>query len=188
MRALALEHWRSDAFAVFGEVLAERQIAVDRVLVSDVVSLPDWNAYDLMIAMGGPMGVYQESEYPWLVGEKRAIREAVQAGRPFFGVCFGAQLLASALGADVYRGHSPELGLNPVFLTEAARRDPLFRAFRVTSRFSSGTRTPLTCRREPSASPARRATATRRCALGESPMESSVTWRSRPRTSGDRSR
>ena len=129
MRALALEHWRSDAFAVFGEVLAERQIAVDRVLVSDVASLPDWNEYDLMIAMGGPMGVYQEAEYPWLVGEKRAIREAVGAGRPFFGVCFGAQLLASALGADVYRGPSPELGLNPVFLTEAARRDPVFRGF-----------------------------------------------------------
>ena len=82
-----------------------------------------------MIAMGGPMGVYQEAEYPWLVGEKRAIREAVSAGRPFFGVCFGAQLLASALGAEVYRGPSPELGLNPVFLTEAARRDPLFRGF-----------------------------------------------------------
>ena len=129
MRALALEHWQSDAFAVFGEVLAERQIAVDRVVVSEVVSLPDWREYDLMIAMGGPMGVYQEAEYPWLVGEKRAIREAVSAGRPFFGVCFGAQLLASALGAEVYRGPSPELGLNPVFLTEAARRDPLFRGF-----------------------------------------------------------
>jgi GMP synthase-like glutamine amidotransferase len=124
-----LEHWRSDAFAVFGEVLAERQIAVDRVLVSEIASLPDWREYDLMIAMGGPMGAYQEAEYSWLVDEKRAIREAVRAGRPFFGVCLGAQLLASALGAEVYRGPSPELGLNPVFLTEAARRDPVFRGF-----------------------------------------------------------
>src|SRR5262245_33416587 len=82
-----------------------------------------------MIAMGGPMGVYEEAEHPWLVDEKRIIREAVGAGKPFFGVCFGAQLLASALGADVYRGPSPELGLNPVFLTEAARRDPVFRGF-----------------------------------------------------------
>ena len=129
MRALALEHWRSDAFAVYGEVLAERQIPVDRVLVGDVDSLPDWRGYDLIVAMGGPMGVYEEVEYPWLVGEKRTIREAVAAGVPFFGVCFGAQLLASALGAEVYRGPAPELGLSPVFLTEAARRDPVFRGF-----------------------------------------------------------
>ena len=129
MRALALEHWRSDAFAVYGEVLAERQIPVDRVLVADVDSLPDWREYDLIIAMGGPMGVYEEVEHPWLVGEKRTIREAVAAGVPYFGVCFGAQLLASALGAEVYRGPAPELGLSPVFLTEAARRDPVFRGF-----------------------------------------------------------
>ena len=107
MRALALEHWRSDAFAVFAEVLAERQIPVDRILVGDVDSLPDWRKYDLIIAMGGPMGVYEEVEHPWLVGEKRTIREAVTAGVPYFGVCFGAQLLASALGAEVYRGLLP---------------------------------------------------------------------------------
>ena len=129
MRALALEHWRSDAFSVFGELLAERQVSVDRVLVSDVDHLPDWQEYDLIIAMGGPMGVYEEGEYPWLVGEKRTIREAVTAGTPFFGVCFGAQLLASSLGAEVYRGPAPELGLSPIFLMEAARRDPVFRGF-----------------------------------------------------------
>ena len=76
---------------------------MDRVLVADVDSLPDWREYDLIIAMGGPMGVYEEVEHPWLVGEKRTIREAVAAGVPYFGVCFGAQLLASALGAEVYR-------------------------------------------------------------------------------------
>ena len=129
MRALALEHWRSDAFSVFGELLAERQVSVDRVLVSDVDHLPDWQEYDLIIAMGGPMGVYEEVEYPWLLGEKQTIREAVTAGTPFFGVCFGAQLLASSLGAEVYRGPAPELGLNPIFLSEAARRDPVFRGF-----------------------------------------------------------
>jgi GMP synthase-like glutamine amidotransferase/tetratricopeptide (TPR) repeat protein len=129
VRALALEHWHSDAFAVYGEVLAERGIPVDRVVVGDVASLPDWRDYDLIVAMGGPMGVYEEARYPWLVPEKQTIRAAVAAGVPFFGVCFGAQLLASALGAEVYRGPAPELGLSPVFLTEASRRDPVFRGF-----------------------------------------------------------
>jgi len=129
VKVLALEHWRSDAFSLFGELLAEKGILVDRVLVSSVDHLPDWREYDLLIAMGGPMGVYEEVEYPWLVGEKRTIREAVKAGTPFFGVCFGAQLLASSLGAEVYRGPAPELGLSPIFLTESARRDPVFRGF-----------------------------------------------------------
>ena len=129
LRALVLEHWRSDAFVVYGEVLADREIEVDRVLASEVDRLPDWRAYDLILALGGPASVYEEDAYPWLVGEKRLIREAVDSGVPYFGVCFGAQLLASALGAEVYLGPAPELGLSHVFLTEAARRDPVFRGF-----------------------------------------------------------
>ena len=104
LRALVLEHWRSDAFVVYGEVLADREIEVDRVLASEVDRLPDWRAYDLILALGGPASVYEEDAYPWLVGEKRLIREAVDSGVPYFGVCFGAQLLASALGAEVYLG------------------------------------------------------------------------------------
>src|SRR3954447_13604113 len=110
LRALVLEHWRSDAFAVYGEVLAEREIDVERVLASEVVQLPDWRDYDLILALGGPASVYEEDANSWLVGEKRLIREAVDSGVPYFGVCFGAQLLASARGAEVYLGPAPELG------------------------------------------------------------------------------
>src|SRR5262245_58984625 len=79
--------------------------------------------------MGGGMSVYGEDAYPWLVAEKRAVREAVTAGCPYFGVCLGSQLLACALGSRVFRGPEPELGVNPIFLCESARRDPVFRAF-----------------------------------------------------------
>jgi len=126
LRAIALEHWHSDAFTVYGEVLDERRILIDRVLVPEAEKLPDWRDYDLIVAMGGPMSVNEEVEHPWLVWEKGFIREAVEAGIPYFGVCFGAQLLASSLQAEVYRGPAAELGLNPIFLTEAARRDRLF--------------------------------------------------------------
>src|SRR5262249_25684356 len=129
LRAVALEHWHSDAFTVYGEVLDERRILIDRVLVPEAEKLPDWRDYDLIVAMGGPMRVNEEVEHPWLVWEKGFIQEAVEAGVPYFGVCFGAQLLASSLEAEVYRGPAPELGLNPIFLTEAARRDPVFRGF-----------------------------------------------------------
>jgi GMP synthase-like glutamine amidotransferase len=129
MRALALEHLRSNPVGVYGDVLQDRGIEVDRVRLDLGEALPDWREYDLLVVMGGGMSVYEEDAYPWLVAEKRAIREAVTTGCPYFGVCLGSQLLASALGSRVFRGPEPELGVNPIFLCEAARRDPVFRAF-----------------------------------------------------------
>jgi GMP synthase (glutamine-hydrolysing) len=72
------------------------------------------------------MGAYDEADHPWLVEEKRLLREAVEADTPVWGVCLGAQLLASALGARVYRGEEPEVGVLPVHLTSDAADDPVF--------------------------------------------------------------
>lgn len=73
-------------------------------------SLPDLGDADLVIAMGGPMSVNDEAEWPWLVEEKRFLREAIQGGVAVLGVCLGAQLIASALGAEVSRGKQREIG------------------------------------------------------------------------------
>jgi GMP synthase-like glutamine amidotransferase/tetratricopeptide (TPR) repeat protein len=129
MRALALEHLHSNPIGVYGDVLEERGIGVDRVRLDQLEPLPDWRDYDLLVVMGGGMSVYEEQAHPWLVDERRLIQEAVSAGMPYFGVCLGSQLLAAALGARVFRGPEPELGVNPVFLCEEARRDPVFRGF-----------------------------------------------------------
>src|SRR5262245_7750711 len=129
MRALALEHLHSNPVGVYGDVLLRRGIQVHRVRLDLGEALPDWREYDLLVVMGGGMSVYEEDAHPWLAAEKRAIRKAVAAGCPYFGVCLGSQLLASALGSRVFRGPEPELGVNPIFLCEAARRDPVFRAF-----------------------------------------------------------
>lgn len=129
MRALALEHLQSDPIGVFGDVLAERGISVDRVMLYDGEQLPDWRGYDLIVAMGAGVSVWQEDEFPWIAIEKQAVRDAVLAGLPFFGVCFGVQLLADAFGATSFQGPEPEIGVNQVFLTAAARHDPVFRGF-----------------------------------------------------------
>src|SRR5262245_30083358 len=76
--------------------------------------------------MGGPMSVNDEDELPWLTGEKRFVGGAVGGGTPYWGVCLGVQLLASSLGARVFQGDEPEVGLLPVELTDAARSDPVF--------------------------------------------------------------
>jgi GMP synthase (glutamine-hydrolysing) len=78
--------------------------------------------------MGGPMSVNDEGEHPWLTGEKAAIASHVRAGRPFWGSCLGAQLLASALGARVYAGPAPEVGVLAVELTAAGLDDPVLGA------------------------------------------------------------
>jgi GMP synthase-like glutamine amidotransferase len=129
MRALALEHLRSNTVGIYGDVLRDHGIEVNPVRLDLGEPLPDWRNYDLLVVMGGGMSAYEEDAYPWLTAEKRAIREAVTAGVPYFGVCLGSQLLASALGARVFKGPEPELGVNPVFLCDAARFDPVFRGF-----------------------------------------------------------
>ncbi|WP_395750375.1 type 1 glutamine amidotransferase [Prosthecobacter sp.] len=73
-------------------------------------ALPDVSGLDLIIAMGGPMSVNDEAELPWLVEEKRFLRNAKKHGVPVLGICLGAQLIASALGARVYQGKQREIG------------------------------------------------------------------------------
>jgi GMP synthase (glutamine-hydrolysing) len=81
--------------------------------------------FDALVVMGGPMNIYEHGRYPFLKDEKRAIAEAVAAGRIVVGVCLGAQLIADALGARVRRNRWREIGWFPVRPTPAAGQTPL---------------------------------------------------------------
>ena len=126
MRTLVLQHIACEPPGVFEDVLRERGIDLHRVELDEGDPLPDWRGFDAIVAMGGPMSVNDDGTLPWLSGEKRAIGDAVRAGKPFWGVCLGVQLLASSLGARVYHGPEPEVGLLPVELTDEGRADPVF--------------------------------------------------------------
>jgi GMP synthase (glutamine-hydrolysing) len=125
-RALVLQHISCEPPGTYEEVLVERGIGIHRVELDEGQPLPDWRQFDLIVAMGGPMSVNDDAELPWLTGEKRAIGEAVRAGRPYWGACLGAQLLAASLGAKVYAGARPEVGIMTVKLTGSAASDPVF--------------------------------------------------------------
>jgi GMP synthase-like glutamine amidotransferase len=75
---------------------------------------PDVAEFDGLIVMGGPMGIYDEAQYPWLVHEKDFLREAIACNKPILGICLGAQLLADALGAKVTRNARREIGWFPI--------------------------------------------------------------------------
>jgi GMP synthase-like glutamine amidotransferase len=124
MRVLVLQHIACEPPGVFEDVLRERAHELTRVELDEGEPLPE-GPWDAIVAMGGPMSVNDEAEHPWLIEEKAAIASHVRAGRPFWGSCLGAQLLAAALGARVYAGPAPEVGVLTVQITEAGREDPV---------------------------------------------------------------
>lgn len=89
-------------------------------------ALPDPNAIDALIIMGGPMGVYDEALYPWLHAEKAFIRHCIDQGKKVLGICLGAQLIAAALGATVRKAPNKEIGWYHVTLTPDANALPWF--------------------------------------------------------------
>ncbi|NDZ96528.1 type 1 glutamine amidotransferase [Streptomyces sp. SID6673] len=91
--------------------------------------LPDtMTGFDAIIVMGGPMGVGDADAIPWIASEIAFLRDAVAVGIPVWGVCLGSQLLAAALGADVFRGDVSEIGVREVTLNSDGIADPVWGA------------------------------------------------------------
>jgi GMP synthase (glutamine-hydrolysing) len=126
MDVVILQHIACEPPGEYESVLRERGARLHRVELDEGEPLPALTGFDAIVAMGGPMSVNDDAELPWLTPEKRAIGEAVRAGVPYFGACLGVQLLAASLGARVYAGPDPEVGVLPVALTPEGAADPIF--------------------------------------------------------------
>jgi len=114
MKAWIFQHVPFEGPGSIADWLEERRAQVGRTRFFAEPELPPPGALDLLVVMGGPMSVNDEAEFPWLAEEKRFIREAVASGVPTLGICLGAQLIASALGARVRRNPVKEIGWFPV--------------------------------------------------------------------------
>ena len=114
MRAHYLQHVPFEGLGSIEAWLGARGYEITSTRFFESVNLPDLNEVDLLIVMGGPMSVNDENEWSWLAPEKQVIRDAIQSGKSVLGVCLGAQLIASAMGARVYRNTVKEIGWFPV--------------------------------------------------------------------------
>lgn len=127
VRALILQHCPVEGPGTLAPFLLQRGWTLETVALDAGAPLPEApQAYQAIIVMGGPMGVYDETDYPFLREEQYFLTLAIAQKVPILGICLGSQLLARALGARVYRNPRKEIGWYTVDLTAAGRTDPLF--------------------------------------------------------------
>lgn len=114
MRIHVLQHVEFEGPAAIEDWAFRSGHTITRSRLDKGEDLPGLTAFDLLVIMGGPMSVNDESAHPWLKEEKSLVRKAVESERPILGVCLGAQMIASAMGVRVYRGREKEIGWFPV--------------------------------------------------------------------------
>jgi len=118
---LIIRHVPHEGIAGYREPIEAAGYVLTRLDVAD----PDFGTVDLgepdlLIMMGGPMGVYEQDAHPWIACQLRRLARRLDAGRPTLGVCFGAQMIAAAMGARVYPGPAKEVGFHPLSFVDTA--------------------------------------------------------------------
>lgn len=126
LTALALRHVCFEDLGLLDAVLRERGYQVDYLDAGvDPIDAGSLLQPDLLVVLGGPIGVYDSDAYPFLVDERDAIAARLSAGKATLGVCLGAQLIAAALGAQVRPTGGKEIGYGPLTLTGEGRQSVL---------------------------------------------------------------
>lgn len=120
--AIAIRHLAFEDLGAFEPVLVREEFEVRYWDIGlDDLAQFDPLQPDLLVVLGGPIGVYEEDRYPFLTTEIAKLRTRLAAGRPTLGICLGAQLIARALDAAVHPGPHKEIGFAPIALSTAGR-------------------------------------------------------------------
>lgn len=117
MRVAILQHEPNEWVGSMQAWFEDRSYSLHTCMIYLGDLLPKVDDFDWLIIMGGGMSVYQEEKYPWLVAEKQLIRDAITEGKKVLGICLGGQLIASAMGAEVYSNDQQEIGWHEVIKT-----------------------------------------------------------------------
>lgn len=126
MRIHILQHVGFEGEGIIADWALSKNMSLShtRFYLND--TLPAIDSFDFLVIMGGPMGIYDEDDYPYLASEKVFIKDAIARGKKVLGICLGSQLLADCLGAKVKPNTQKEIGWFPI---EPVNRHPLFEEF-----------------------------------------------------------
>jgi GMP synthase (glutamine-hydrolysing) len=125
-QATVIRHLAFEDLGNLAEALHQQNYAITYVEAGlDNLASLDPLTPDLVVILGGPIGAYDEQDYPFLLDELYLLEKRLAADVPTLGICLGAQLMARSLGARVYPGSGKEIGWAPLQLSYAGNHSPL---------------------------------------------------------------
>ena len=131
MEVIILQHIKVEDPGYIKDLMLADGVKLTTIELDEGEKIPnDLTKFDAMFCMGGPMDTWMENKYPWLIDEKKKIKNfVIDLQKPYLGFCLGCQLLGEVVGGNVVKSKKPEIGmLNVNFLNEK-NNDPLFSSF-----------------------------------------------------------
>ena len=131
MEILVLQHINIEDPGYIKDLMIKDGVNITTIELDEGEKIPDnLNFFDGMLCMGGPMDTWMEKDYPWLIEEKKKIKEfVVDLNKPYLGFCLGCQLLGEAIGGKVVKTNNPEIGMLDVNFLDEKKKDILFADF-----------------------------------------------------------
>lgn len=118
-----IQHVPYEGVGYIQDWVKENNYHISATKMYEDYKFPDQQDFDMLVIMGGPMGTYQEDSYPWLKDEKRFVKESIDKNKIVIGICLGAQIIANALGAEVYPNKEKEIGWLPISFADKESQD-----------------------------------------------------------------
>ncbi len=131
MEIIVLQHIKIEDPGYIKDLMIKDGVNLTTIELDEGEKIPnDLNKFDAMFCMGGPMDTWMEKEYPWLIEEKKKIKEfVIDLNKPYLGFCLGCQLLGEVVGGKVVKSNKPEIGMLNINFTEKKNNDLLFSEF-----------------------------------------------------------
>ena len=131
MKIIVLQHIKIEDPGYIKDLMISDGAQLTTIELDEGETIPnDLSSFDAMFCMGGPMDTWMEKDYPWLIDEKKKIKEfVVDLKKPYLGFCLGCQLLGEVIGGKVAKTNNPEIGMLNINFSENKKNDPLFSKF-----------------------------------------------------------
>ena len=131
MRILVLQHIKIEDPGFIKDLMIKDEVELTTIELDEGEKIPtNLSKFDAMFCMGGPMDTWMEKDYPWLIDEKKSIKEfVVNLKKPYLGFCLGCQLLGEVTGGEVVKSKNPEIGMMNINFSENKKKDLLFSDF-----------------------------------------------------------